>query len=133
MGQLEIFTSAQISGMRDRTRAPNYSPERERFRREQARRREVGLARRHAQKLYHLWHHDADPEPPGLPAGAEHHALPAAATALISSTRQDHPEPHAAPHSPATTGTAAASRLPESGNEPPSRHTPAKETPAATA
>ena len=68
MGQLQLFTPAQIAGMRDRTRGRNHSPEREQFRREQARRREVGLARRLAQKLYHLWHHGADPEPPAITA-----------------------------------------------------------------
>ena len=78
MGQLEIFTPAEIAGMRDRTKRRNYSPQGERFRREQARRREVGLARRHAEKLYRLWHQDADPEPPALPAGMEETAAPGA-------------------------------------------------------
>ena len=37
--------------MRDRTKSLNYSPEKEQFRRDHARRRKWGLARRHAQKL----------------------------------------------------------------------------------
>lgn len=57
--------------MRDRTKARNYSPERERLRREQARRREVGLARRHAQKLYHRWQEQVSDEPPPIGRSGE--------------------------------------------------------------
>lgn len=52
--------------MRDPTRARRYSPERESFRREQARRRAVGLARRHAQKIYRQWHEQVSDEPPTI-------------------------------------------------------------------
>jgi hypothetical protein len=51
MRQLELFTVAELSAMRDRTRSRRYSPANEQFRREQARRRAWGLARRHAEKL----------------------------------------------------------------------------------
>lgn len=57
--------------MRDRTNARNYSPEREQFRREHARRREVGLARRHALKLHHQWHRSVSDEPPAIGRSGE--------------------------------------------------------------
>ncbi len=49
--QLQLFTRPATAAMRDRTKARNYSPAKEEFRREHARRRRWGLARRHAQKL----------------------------------------------------------------------------------
>ena len=49
--QLQLFTRPATAAMRDRTKARNYSPEKEEFRRDHARRRQWGLARRHAQKL----------------------------------------------------------------------------------
>ena len=52
--QIQLFTRPAIAAMRDRTKARNYSPEREEFRRDHARRRRWGLARRHAQKLCRL-------------------------------------------------------------------------------
>ncbi|HEV7709548.1 MAG TPA: hypothetical protein VGP16_15220 [Asanoa sp.] len=39
MRQLQLFTSAELAGMRDRTAARNYSPEGEEFRREHERHR----------------------------------------------------------------------------------------------
>jgi len=52
MRQLQLFTTAELAKMRDRTKARNYSPERDEFRREHERRRAFGLARRHAQRMY---------------------------------------------------------------------------------
>jgi len=49
--QLQLFTRPATAAMRDRTKARNYSPEKDEFRRDHARRRQWGLARRHAQKL----------------------------------------------------------------------------------
>ena len=49
--QLSLFTRPATAAMRDRTKTRNYSPEKEEFRRDHARRRRWGLARRHAQKL----------------------------------------------------------------------------------
>jgi hypothetical protein len=62
VGQIGLFSRAQIAGMRDRTKRRNYSEEAEEFRRDHARRRKYGLAQRHAQKLTHLY---------GSPAKAE--------------------------------------------------------------
>src|SRR3954447_17469271 len=82
MLQLQLFNTAELAAMRDRTRSRRYSPAGEQFRREHARRRDFGLARRHAEKLRRL--HDrrdeaalkpaptppADPTAPVNPADA---------------------------------------------------------------
>jgi hypothetical protein len=50
MRQLQLFTSAELAQMRDRTASRNYSPERDEFRRQHERHRAWGLARRHTIK-----------------------------------------------------------------------------------
>src|SRR5690242_9603881 len=52
--QLGLFSREQMSAMRDRTRARNWSPEKDEFRREHARRRAWGLAQRHGLKRMRL-------------------------------------------------------------------------------
>jgi hypothetical protein len=54
MGQLQLFTRAELAGMRDRTRARNYSVDRDEFRREHEHRRSWGLQRRNAERLRHV-------------------------------------------------------------------------------
>ena len=54
MGQLGLFTRAELAGMRDRTKSRRYSPEKEAFRREHERRRGFGLVQRHSRKLREL-------------------------------------------------------------------------------
>ena len=49
--QLQLFSRSATAAMRDRTKRRNYSPEKEEFRLDHARRRRWGLKRRHAQKL----------------------------------------------------------------------------------
>jgi hypothetical protein len=51
MGQLSFFSKSELAAMRDRSRSQRYSPASEQFRREHARHRDWGLARRHAEKL----------------------------------------------------------------------------------
>src|SRR4051794_37397383 len=51
VGQMGLFSRAALAGMRDRTKARNYSPAAEAFRREHARHREWGLRQRHGRKL----------------------------------------------------------------------------------
>src|SRR5687768_13907458 len=51
MRQLALFTVAELSAMRDRSRSRRYSPANEQFRREHARHRAWGLTRRHTEKL----------------------------------------------------------------------------------
>ena len=48
VGQIGLFTRAELATMRDTTRRRNYSAEAEQFRREHERHREWGLAQRHA-------------------------------------------------------------------------------------
>ena len=64
MRQLELFTRAQLTEMRDRTLSRRYSPAAEAFRIEHARHRKWGLARRHAEKLRRLHETSADRRPP---------------------------------------------------------------------
>jgi hypothetical protein len=54
MRQLQLFTSAELAGMRDRTASRNYSPERDEFRREHERHRAWGLIQRHGERLRRL-------------------------------------------------------------------------------
>jgi hypothetical protein len=54
MRQLQLFTPAELAGMRDRTASRNYSPEGEEFRREHARHRAWGLIQRHNERLRRL-------------------------------------------------------------------------------
>jgi len=54
MRQLQLFTSAELAGMRDRTASRNYSPERDEFRREHERHRTWGLVQRHGERLRRL-------------------------------------------------------------------------------
>jgi len=55
VGQIGLFSRAQLAAMRDTTKRRNYSAEAERFRREHERHREWGLAQRHARKLSRLY------------------------------------------------------------------------------
>src|ERR1700749_3322702 len=61
MGQLCLFGRAEITAMRDRTAARNYSPAGDAFRREHERHRAWGLQRRHADKLRRLRQGGATP------------------------------------------------------------------------
>jgi hypothetical protein len=54
MRQLQLFTSAALAGMRDRTASRNYSPARDEFRREHERHRAWGLTQRHGARLRRL-------------------------------------------------------------------------------
>src|ERR1043165_6531676 len=68
--QLGLFTREQMSVLRDRTRARNWSPGNDEERRELDRRRARGLALRHGLKLYRLRReaslarYPAEPQPP---------------------------------------------------------------------
>ena len=53
MRQLQLFTTAELARMRDRTASRNHSPARSEFRRVHEGRRAWGLARRHAERLRH--------------------------------------------------------------------------------
>ena len=64
MGQLSLFSRAELAGMRDHTRSRNYSADRDQFRRDHERHRAWGLQQRHARKLRRL-QQDLD-APPAL-------------------------------------------------------------------
>ena len=51
MRQLQMFTTAELAVMRDRSASRSYSPAADKFRREHERHREWGLSRRHAERL----------------------------------------------------------------------------------
>jgi hypothetical protein len=52
--QLQLFTRAELTAMRDRTKSRSYSPEADEFRRVHERHRAWGLQQRHARKLRRL-------------------------------------------------------------------------------
>lgn len=54
MRQLQLFTSAALAQMRDRTASRHYSPGHDEFRRGHERRRAWGLIQRHGERLRHL-------------------------------------------------------------------------------
>ena len=67
MSQLSLFSRADLAKMRDRTKARNYSPERDAFRRVQKRRRDHGKAQRHAARIYRDFQRSCDDEIPRIP------------------------------------------------------------------
>ncbi|PRX25755.1 hypothetical protein CLV67_101475 [Actinoplanes italicus] len=85
MGQASLFGRAQISAMRDRTAARNYSPAREEFRREHERHRAWGLRRRHAEKLGRLrqaepaFGHNSSRPAPGVTSPTDRCGAPSSA------------------------------------------------------
>ena len=82
MRQLQLFTTAEVAGMRDRTASRRYSPGREAFRRDHERQRAWGLQRRHAERLHRS--RAAAPQAPPVskshpqrPGSTRHSARPA--------------------------------------------------------
>ena len=67
MRQFQLFTTAELARMRDRTASRNYSPERDEFRREHERHRAWGLGQRHHQRLRHLRKSSCAPRPATMP------------------------------------------------------------------
>jgi hypothetical protein len=99
MWQLQLFSTAQLATMRDRTAARNYSAERDRFRREHERHRKWGLTQRYAEKTRRLRATTAPaPQPPTATAidrSRQAHALsspPARNPAPVDPARQPAPE-----------------------------------------
>ena len=78
MGQLSMFSRAELSAMRDRTARRNYSAAAEEFRREHQRRRSWGLMRRQEEKL-------------GLPRGSLRPALTARSSSPTALCRPEFP------------------------------------------
>ena len=68
MSQPSLFSRSELATMRDRTKARNYSPERDAFRRDHQRRRNHGKAQRHAARIYQDFHESCDDEIPRIPA-----------------------------------------------------------------
>jgi hypothetical protein len=93
MRQLQLFTSAQLATMRDRTASRNYSPERDAFRREHERHRAWGLIQRHAECMRRSGANDRAAQAP-------------------SATEHDHEGLSQHPPPPLTPSTAAPPPLP---------------------
>ena len=77
MGQVGLFSRAQVPGMRGRTKSRRYSPEAERFRQEHAPRRDWGLQQRHGHKLRRLRRERAEAAAPTTPEPARATPAPA--------------------------------------------------------
>lgn len=123
---MALFGRAETAAMRDRTRARNYSAEREGFRRVQQSRRDWGLAQRHAEKLRRMYgsveaaraEYDRARQrrPPRPPARSTPATQPSAAT--TARTRPDitpasEPAPTAPPELTAPPAPALASTEPK--------------------
>lgn len=80
MRQLQLFTTTQLAGMRNRSVARNHSPAAEAFRRTHQRHRAWGLSQRHAERLRRKKTSSADhlgrPEVSSQPAQPELNAPP---------------------------------------------------------
>ena len=103
--------------MRDRTKARNYSPEREEFRREHERRRKWGLMYRHAEKLRRLDDRAREQELPGwLHADRQDHRHDPTGCRTSDPARveRNHPAP-ISPSTAAPTGAARVNALPRPG------------------
>jgi hypothetical protein len=127
MRQLALFTVAELSAMRDRSRSRRYSPANEQFRREHARHRAWGLARRHAEKLRRAQERrdEAALEPaPSQPPAASEQAVPFADDPGPDGrdTMTDRPPVSGTDRAPASgtdpTPTDGTDRAPASGTEP---------------
>ena len=150
MRQLQMFTTAELAAMRDRTASRKYSPAREEFRRTHQRHRAWGLARRHAERLRHLRNcasdslpattaEDLPQHPPSSPAclsaASERSpiaACPSAASGPSAASSLSAAEVVAASGSPAEgrrTDDLAAARRPAEG--PPAAGPPPDGPPAA--
>ena len=81
MRQLQLFTTAELSRMRDRTASRNYSPERDEFRRVHEHHRAWGLVQRHGQRLRHLRNSSRAPRSATMPENRRQDHLPAPAPA----------------------------------------------------
>jgi hypothetical protein len=68
MSQLSLFSRTELASMLDPSKARNYSPEREAFRRDHQRRRDHGKAQRHAARIYQAFQESCDGEMPRIPA-----------------------------------------------------------------
>ncbi len=103
MGQLALFSRAQLAGMRDRTRSRRWCPQREQFRREHQERRDRGKFRLHTRRqAEQRAHHEGYWAPGASGSGA---VLPAPP---VCPRPRPVPAPRpAAPLAPATPGPAA--------------------------
>ena len=79
MRQLQLFTTAELSRMRDRTASRTYSPERDEFRRVHEHHRAWGLIQRHRQRLRHLRNTSRAPQPATMPDYRRQDHLPSPA------------------------------------------------------
>ena len=110
MRQLQLFTSAELARMRDRTKSRNHSPERDKFRREHGRHRQWGLIQRHARKRRQI-HGTGEPARTADSRDAVHPADRSAAVRVV-----DHPVAVRATDHPAASqfpDHPAASQLPD--------------------
>ncbi len=107
MRQLQLFSTAELAVMRDRTASRRYSAEREEFRREHARRRAWGLAQRHATKLHRLRGSGCEERPASVRSPARPMATRSAAASAPRPEKVCRPAAPAADPVPATNAAPA--------------------------
>ena len=107
--------------MRDRTKARNYSPERDEFRRDHERRRAFGLARRHAERLRHA---RSQPRPAWLVAATERYGQAPPSPPRQTPSRQAPSRQPATPSCPTGQTTPPRHRSPGDQHLQTARHDP---------
>lgn len=110
MRQLQLFTAAELAGMRDRTASRNYSAERDEFRREHERHRAWGLIQRRGQRLRHLRNSSCAPGPAVMPEDRPQDLPPAPAAAPAA--------PRALRPAPAQVPAQVPAQIPAQGRVP---------------
>jgi hypothetical protein len=83
MRQLQLFTTAELGRMRDRTASRNHSPERDEFRRLHAHHRAWGLVQRHGRRLHRLRTSSCAPRPARTPDNGRQDGDQAPAPAVL--------------------------------------------------
>ena len=135
MAQLQLFTPAELAGMRDRTKARNYSPEAENFRRVHEGHREWGLRQRYARKARRLANSTRDVVAPTTtseyrtdkPPGGSPVATPAPARPPKPAA----PDPAPSPRRPTGPGRPPRREAPTKVPRPAEKHQPPTSRPAA--
>jgi hypothetical protein len=91
--QLQLFSRSEVAAMRDRTKARDYSPEREQFRRDHELHRRWGLTQRHARKLCRLHGCSAECAAAGIHEHSERFPPPTRADKATGEQRPPRPTP----------------------------------------
>jgi hypothetical protein len=131
MRQLQLFSSAELAVMRDRTKSHSHSPERDEFRRDHERHRAWGLTQRHAQKLRRRHPGIHDRPAPNVTQNLQTDATRDPASP--SHPSPSHPSRRKPASQPETTGQPGSHTVPRETDRPGRARRPARGSRAAPA